>query len=297
MQIYDDWQVSLIQDICDAFGTWFQSPHPGANSIVCMQDALYKINTDGNAADRFEQLRKDGESATCYFGIPVSLGMPLPDWAVEKVRLFLATTFAGCPAGRNMDMAVEAIAWYGEVQPPVQLILTGKGGDGKSARTLLRQAVFGDHHATVGADIFQKENEFRIQACHFAFARVVTAQECLPGVSLLEDCWKNFVANGKLAGRPLFGKQTLYLSWPRCAKIWEMNKHLPRINGDPGCIFNLKSFTRRARVIEMQASFTGDSGRVNVEAQIFVEDPDLAEFLASPQAAVVYLKKFLFPFL
>ncbi len=38
--------------------------------------------------------------------------------------------------------------------PPVQIALIGDGGDGKSLRTHLRNAVFGEHHVVMTNDVF-----------------------------------------------------------------------------------------------------------------------------------------------
>eukprot|EP00959_Pyramimonas_sp_CCMP1952_P218892 4577144-Pyramimonas_sp.AAC.1 len=91
-------------------------------------------------------------------------------------------------------MAVEALVMHNADMPHVQLLITGNGGNAKSARTLRRGNVWGPMHKVMSALAFQKPEEFRKQGCQFAHAKLITVQECSPGVSLEEDVWTGFVA-------------------------------------------------------------------------------------------------------
>eukprot|EP00959_Pyramimonas_sp_CCMP1952_P188562 3943454-Pyramimonas_sp.AAC.1 len=165
--------------------------------------------------------------------MPMSFAPSVPDWAVDEVKLFLTTTFAGCPEARKLDMAVEALVMHNVDMPRVQLLITGNGGNAKSARTPLRGNVRGPMHKEMSALAFQKPEEFRKQGCQFAHAKLIAVQECSPGVPLEEDVWKCFVAGGFLACRPLFGKTTAYYHWLKCAKFWECNQVFWKIHGSP----------------------------------------------------------------
>lgn len=175
--------------------------------------------------------------------------------------------------------------------------MTGNGGDGKSARTILRDNVFAGHHKIVGPDVFQKPDEFRIQGCHFANAKCITTQECLAGSPMMEDVWKNFVSGGKLAVRPLYGKSTEWVRWSKCGKFWENNRTFPSIKGDYRKMDKLKSFTRRLIALELSSSFTTNPECVDVGRKVFEDDPGLTDFLAGDGARLAYIKRFLIPFI
>ena len=74
----------------------------------------------------------------------------------------MCTCFAGSDAARKIDLAMEALSWYGD-HIPIMILMTGHGGNSKSAKTLLRENVFGNLHATVDPKCFQTLDEFRIQ--------------------------------------------------------------------------------------------------------------------------------------
>jgi len=232
-----------------------------------------------------------------YFGLSMSLSLKPPDWALDRMRLFLATTFAGNAAGRQLDVAMEALCWYDEVVPQVQLLFTGRGGNAKSANTILRGNVFGETAMVMSPEVFQVPEEFRKQGCHFAFAQVVTHQECNPGVPLVEDVWKKFVSGESLACRPLFGKTTEYFDWKKTGKYLEWNLPFPSIKGNYRDIQSLRSFWRRLIVIRLLATFTSDPNQVDVDRNMFLEDSEMSQFLAGPLARLVYVSHVLMPFI
>ena len=140
-------------------------------------------------------------------GIPKHITLEPPDHIVDVLALSLTTSFAGNEAGHECDIAMEALAWMGQPTPPVQILLTGHGGNSKSARTTLRGNVFGGPHTCMGAGVFQELNEFRIQGCHFAFYKCITVQECEAGRPLCEYAWKRLCRASSLRADHWLAKQ------------------------------------------------------------------------------------------
>lgn len=196
----------------------------------------------------------------------------------------------------HMDLSMECLSVSEEITPPLILVPTGDGEDGKSLRTILRGNVLGDAHKVMSPKCFQVEDELRKQGNQFAFARGVTIPECMPGAPLIEDEFKSFAGNGKVACRPLFGKTTVYYQWERCGKWWEMNKSYPSIRAAQKDARRLRAFVRRFRVIVYSSSFTLDADSVDFDKKVFMDDPTLAEFLGSPEARHIYLHKVLLPY-
>ncbi|CAK0812923.1 unnamed protein product, partial [Prorocentrum cordatum] len=284
--------------LVELLGSWTHVPKPEAPFVsVAFEDCAIKID-DGasSAAEGIVQIPKKRENL-CYFGIPMQIVPAPPQSVVERLALFLATSFAGSEAGREMDLAMEALAWMGLPTPPVMVMLTGNGGNSKSARTVLRNSVFGGHHAVLAADVFQEPQECRKQGGQFAFAKCLTVQECAAGIALLEEIWKKFVSGEFMACRPLFGKTTQYYRWLTCAKFWETNRQFPRINGDYKRFHELRSIWRRLRVVLLKSVFTSNPGSIDVDEAVFREDADLMAFLEGDQTRLAYIKFFLWPFI
>ena len=129
----------------------------------------------------------------------MSLCFRASDKTIERLRVVLATTYASGEDARDIDTAMEALGWMGLSTPPVQVLLKASGGNGKSARTVLRDNCFGSYHATISPTVFQTPDEFRIQGKQFAHARALTVQECEPGKPLNEEVWKRFCSGERLA--------------------------------------------------------------------------------------------------
>ena len=77
----------------------------------------------------------------CYIDIPIVLTHNLDHRAVEIILTFLATTFADNSADRLLDMCLVALSFCNIPTPRKIIILRGPGGDGKSARSHLRNNV------------------------------------------------------------------------------------------------------------------------------------------------------------
>jgi len=287
------------KNVLDCFGAWMQEERVAANGLVNFEDtclAFGRSEVSGSfRCPRIAGVKKDTMNH-CYLHIPVSLTVKASKASVDRLRLYFCTTFAGSPGGRQLDMAMEALAFYGKPLPQRIIMFIGDGGDGKSSRTLLRANVLAGQHAIISPECFQKVDEFRIQGCHFAYVAAVTVQECRPGFGLIEDIWKKFISGEFLACRPLFGKETVYIRWNTCAKYWEVNQCLPSISPSPNDIKAMKAFFRRLLVVKLKASFTSDVNLAKSTDRVFKEDSTLSSFLESPEARLAYMQAFLIPF-
>ena len=283
-------------EIVDSFGEYFQTKRPiPTKKFVNLENVTLQINGDIAGEGRFTAVAKS-PSNNCYTGIPISLDYK-PAWAQEEeMRLFLCTSFAGNPEGRRMDMAAEALVWYDEPSPQVGLIMTGDGGNAKSAKAILRANVMGTLHHFVSSDVLQVPEEFRKQGKHFARARVATVQENQAGVPWIEDVAKRFLSGEFVACRALFGKSTEMFSWSRCMKYFEWNRTYPSVRGDWRNIQSLRSFWRRLAVIELGAVFTSDGDKVSINGRVFPEK-EMSAFLESPEARLIYVRSYLVPFI
>ena len=212
------------------------------------------------------------------------------------MRVFLCTTFAGNPEGRNIDMAGVAMILYNVVVPQIAEVLIGDGSNAKSALAVLRSNVLGKHHAFVSSEVLQRPDEFRKQGKHFASCRALTLQENHAGEPWIEDLVKRFIGGEFIACRALFGKVTELYFWRMALKVLEWNRTFPSIRGDWRNIMSLRSFWRRLIVIEMASVFTGDHSQINIAGRVFGEK-DLSEFLESPLARLIYFRTYLIPFI
>ena len=122
--------------LVDLLGTWTNVPRTVPPFVsVAFDDCAWKIDDTKLGEARVSQVKKSNKNK-CYFGIPVSIVIDPPDHVIEDLRLVLATSFAGAPEGRELDIAMEAIAWMNRPAPPVMILFTGVGGNSKSARAL-----------------------------------------------------------------------------------------------------------------------------------------------------------------
>lgn len=284
------------KDLLESFGAFFAQDDVPRQPYVDFVDGTFKMEVNEEGKVCFKQVPKEKKNQ-CYFFIPTKVFYK-PDTVVrEKLRHFLATGFAGSPHERTLDMAMEALAFMGETVPQVQLFMTGKGGNSKTAKTILRENVFAGHHHAATSDIFQKHDEFRIQGSHFSHVRVLTVQETEAGRPLFEGTWKQFVSGQALPCRKLYGKETHYYAWDRAAKYWETNWAFPSIQGDPANIASLKSFWRRIIVLEMGSSFTSCASEEDPEKKVFKEEAELTSILQSGDARLCYIMYHLKPFM
>ena len=282
------------KELADLFGTWLNVPRPDkVHATITYDDATLIVNDD---ATSFAQIRKGLEN-NCYFGIPMSVCVEPAGDVVDKLQLILCTSYAGQDAGRDVDMANQALCYMSKPIPPVIEFQIGTSGNAKSASTILKNNVMGGHHSTFSPTTFQILEEFRKQGGQVAFARSLTVQECKSEYALIEDEFKKWVPGERIACRPLFGKSTKYYKWNLCAKVWEMNTTFPSICGDPKRLDQLRSFLRRIRVVEMKAAFSSDPTKTSVEGMVFREDATLAEFLDSAEVRLAYTKCYVHPFI
>ena len=263
------------KQVMDDFGTWFQEPNTAAAGFLAFDDSSWKINDEAPSDQRFTQVPHSPLN-NCYMKIGVPLGAVALDEDVLRLRRFFATIFAGKPMARFIDAAYEARAVSQLPTPQKMVVYRGRGLDGKSARTLLRSNVFGGKHMCLSPTTLQTPEEFRIQGGSFAFAALVTVQECQPGAPLMEDIWKKWISGEKIATRPLYGLSTVYHRWNLCGKFWEVNEAFPSIHGDVSNWTSLYSFSRRMLVLEMDACFEAADSKVDIENKVF-EDPDFED--------------------
>ena len=79
--------------------------------------------------------------------------------------------------------------------------------------------------------------------------------------------------------------------------LLEMNLILPSIHGDPAQPETLESWTHRFLAVEMSSTFVATSDDVDIAGKVFRGDPELRTFFQSGEAAYIYLKHLLFPFM
>ena len=282
------------KELVDTYGAWLKTPQPTPNGTINFEEATLQIDDEAVGKNRLKQIPKSANNY-CYCDIPVAIAIKAADEDVTRLRGYLTTTFAGNDAGRFLDAAMEALCYFGIPLPQKMIMLIGNGGDGKSARTILRSNVMGDMHAVISPEVFQKSDEMRIQGCHFAYARALTCQECQAGLALIEDVWKKVVSGEWLSVRPLYGRQTENVKFDCAGKWWECNRTLPSIKGDWRDMKKLKSFSRRLIVVEVESSFT--AGTPDPSKRVFKEDATLTTFLQSASCRLAYYQHFLLPFI
>ena len=163
---------SSTEKIVDLLGTWTRIPRPVHTVVsVAFDDCAIRIADDETDKDlRITQIAKSKDNL-CYFGIPMCLTSDARGWVVDEPALLLTISYAAADHGREMDTAYEALSWMDQPTPPVIVMLTGAGGNSKSARTILRNNVFAGHHRLLPFGVLQVNQEFRKQGGGFAFAR------------------------------------------------------------------------------------------------------------------------------
>ena len=285
----------MTRTLVDLIGTWMQSDRPDPPSTgVAFPDTYLHIDDQARGEARVSCKEKSAKH-DCYFLMDINIGVVVPDWAEADMRYLLASCWADNEVGFNIDTAKEVLCWMNELIPPVGILLTGDGGKCKSARTLLRCNVWGKHHKVVASQCFQKDDELRIQGCHFAHARIITAQEAEPGKPVCEPELKKVLSGEYYRCRPLFGKETKPYRWNRCGFWWEFNNLFFSIKGNPDDLRSLRSWTKRFIVLRLKATFTGDPSKVDLDRCIFPEDSEIAAFLEGAYARVAFVKLVLIP--
>jgi hypothetical protein len=280
----------------EVYGTYMMTELPPVNNFINFQDCAFIVHPDEAAGDRLEQKNKTPEN-DCYIHMPCSLAYKPSDANVERLRRFMATTFAGHPESRLIDASMEALCLFGRPMPHRIVILMGPGGDGKSLRSMLRHNMFGTGHRFMNPQALQKDDEFRLQGSQFGNVKAVTIQECKGGAPLIEDVFKLFIDGGLLGCRPNYGEETKYLSWAHTGKYWETNLILPSIHGNPEDIKKLKSWWRRILVCHIDSAYTANPAEINARERVFAEDCSLPTFLQSCEARFIYTTKYLMRFI
>ena len=275
--------------ILDLIGKWFAGDFPPPNGLVNTEDKTLRW-----VSGALQPVAKSSCNK-CYTHLPVRLAWKPSDDTLLKLRAFLCTTFAGRDDARAVDESMEVVALDGQPLPRKMISFLSNGGNGESAKSKLRANVFGGSHRFAGSNVFQQEEEFRKQGRQFAQAKCITIQECQAGKFLQESDFKNFVSGGHSPCRPNFGIETVYISWPCCAKYWELNPNLPAINGDPNDVKSRWYFVRRLIVLVLESEFVTSSDGTSVDDRIFVEDPSLESFLEGQEARYAYVKYILLP--
>ena len=87
--------------------------------------------------------------------------------------------------------------------------------------------------------------------------------------------------------------ETHQADWERAVESWNGNeKDVPRISSAKET-----AFTRRFRGVRLSAKYTCDPNKVSIEDKVFLADPNLGEWLASPRAGLAFWKAFLIPWI
>ena len=182
--------IGRPKTILNNYGNWFQEERPAPNGLVNFQDATLDLHSVSESGVRIKQVAKSPAN-NCYLHVPVTLNYTPPDADRKRLRKVLCTSYAGQPDARKIVLAMEALALYGSIMPQKIILIEGKGGNSKSATSKLRQNCFGAAHQFISPSVFQKPDEFRKQMGQYAFARVMTVQECNGGCDLEEEVMKN----------------------------------------------------------------------------------------------------------
>jgi hypothetical protein len=279
----------------ELIGTWLQVPRPDVPSTCCsFEDGMVQIDDSKAGNARVVSVPKS-PLRNCYFHMECELGLVVPDWAKQRLQETLVLCWANNEESWKVDTAYESLAWMNQLIPPVANLLYGDGGNSKSARTLLRANVWGDHHKTISPTVFQVPEEFRKQGCHFSSARVGTVQEVAPGQPVMEPELKKVISGEFIACRPLYGKTTTNYRWNRMALWWEFNSAFFKLAGDPNDLPALRAWTRRFNALKYLATFSSDPTKIDIDNLVFPESSDLAIFLESPYARVEFIWSVLIP--
>ena len=126
-------------------------------------------------------------------------------------------------------MAGEALGLLGLCRAQRCNFVKGAGANSRSMLSDLRANLLGDQHQFVSPSVFEIDEEFRKQACGFAFARAITIQEAVHSTKIKSDIFKKLISGEVLPARYNYGRETLYLSWRNRAFYWELNSDVPRV--------------------------------------------------------------------
>eukprot|EP00972_Heterocapsa_arctica_P067011 9889562-Heterocapsa_arctica.AAC.1 len=162
-----------VQSVVGTYVAWFQTPKPEVNGFVNFNDVTLRVDACGTVTP----VAKSSDNE-CYLNVRTSLAFKPSDDDVARVRRYFATTFAGNEHGRFVDMAADALALRGSIMPQRLIVYRGRGGDGKSLRTVLRHNILEGNHGFLSPACFTVEEEFRKQGGQAAHMRAVTIQEC-----------------------------------------------------------------------------------------------------------------------
>ena len=226
----------------------------------------------------------------CYRKIPRSLCYAAPDRSIRRLQRFLTTSFAGTGA---LPLFISACALVAGNRPLPDIILAlhGSGGDGKTLILMLLKNAFGDLYGGAPNSIFQKQEEFRIQAINIKNKQVVGMDEMNKNLNIEEDVLKSVLSGSPQCVRPLHARETLMLSWKVCLWVWCFNTNdAPAVKHALG-----QAHARRWRGVCLESNFTGSSSDVNTSDKVFRRDDDLKLFLESGVAALIFWRYIIAP--
>ena len=282
-------------EILQVYHAWCRQERPAANDCFDCLDACIKLVKTPSGIT-LQQVPKSVAN-DCYVHIPVSLAWKPADADIQRLRRALCTGYAGQPYGRKAVTAMECLSLLSCTMPQLCIVLRGRGRNMKSGTSKLRANTLGTGHKFVSSSVLHVPEEMRKQLLHFCKARCITIKECKGACDLEEDVSKNLFGRDELAARLLFGKITAMFILDTCGMFWEMNMVPPRIHGNPHDIASLESWWRRFLIIDLESSFVPRGATVSPGDRIFENDYSLTKFLASKEAALIYLRYFLLPFM
>ncbi len=95
----------------------------------------------------------------------------------------------------------------------------GSGANSKSMLSDLRAYRNNDYQQLVSPSVFDSGEEFRRQACGFAFARAIAFQKAARSVKIQTHVFEKLVSREVLPGKCSYGRETLCLSWQSAANL------------------------------------------------------------------------------
>ena len=278
----------------DCFAQWFQLPMPDPSPTVAFTNAC--LEHRGRAEGDILATKKKGENNDCYVYIPIGLDYKVNENCRERMKKALDAAYAGNPRARGKIMLAEALSLFGLYEVQRCNFITGIAANSKSMLSDLRANLFQENHSFISAAVFEIDEEFRKQACGFAYARCLTVQEVGHAIKLKTDIFKKVCSGEKLAARYNYGKETYMFDWKRSAFFWEVNKEVPHAKvQDAEKEDTWKPFLRRINIIKLLSVFTSNEDEVDHDKNVYMEDPSLRVFFTSPDGRFTYLFDHILP--
>ena len=278
----------------ECFAQWFQLPMPEVSKTVSFSNAC--LEHRGREEGEVLAIKAKTPDANCYVYIPIGLDYKVNDACRIRMKRALDYAYAGNPRARGKILLSEALSLFGLYDVQRCNFITGVAANSKSMLSDLRANLFQDTHHFISATVFEIDEEFRKQACGFAYARCLTVQEVGHAIKLTTDIFKRLCSGEKLAARYNYGKETYMFDWKHSAFFWEVNKEVPYAKvQDAEDEETWKPFLRRINIIKLLSVFTSNEADVNHEKNIYMEDPSLRSFFTSPDGRFAYLFDHILP--